>query len=235
MCARYGLSFGWPLKVFFSYEELSIITTSRLFQQLAVSLDPRKFVIAGPLLARSEEGSFMEGCDAKRKLVYVSLGTVYNKDKSFFSECFEAFRNSEYRVLVSIGTAIDPESLGEAPSNFTLAPSVPQMQVLRDATVFVSHGGMNSLNEALYHGVPLVLVPRALDQFMNCRIAANLGAGIWVRRPSGPNLRTAVDRVVNEPGFKDRARRLSAEIRAEPGIPKALEAIDEFKRAHGIV
>jgi UDP:flavonoid glycosyltransferase YjiC (YdhE family) len=109
------------------------------------------------------------------------------------------------------------------------------MQVLRNAAVFVSHGGMNSLNEALYHGVPLVLVPRALDQFINSRIVSDLGAGIYVKRPNGPNLRKAVDRVMNEPGYRNRARRLSVEIKAEPGIQKALEAIDEFKRAHGIV
>lgn len=235
MKALYGLSFGWPLRVFFSYEEVSIITTSRIFQHLADDLDPRKFIIAGPLLARPEEGSFMKETDSELKLVYVSLGTVYNNDKSFFGECFKAFRDSQYRVLVSTGTAIDARSLGEVPPNFTLAPAVPQMQVLRNTAVFVSHGGMNSLNEALYHGVPVVLVPQALDQFINSRRISDLGAGIYVRKPSGANLRKAVDRLMNEPGYRNRARALSVEIKAEAGIRKALEAIDEFKRAHAIV
>jgi MGT family glycosyltransferase len=234
MTAACGIRVGPPLRVFSSYEELSIITTSRVFQHLADRLDPRKFVIAGPLLARAGDGSPIEGGDSGSPLVYVSLGTVCNNDRDFFRECFRAFADSSYRILVSTGAGIDPPSLGEAPPNFVVASTVPQTDVLRTAAVFVSHGGMNSLNEALYYGVPLVLVPRALDQFVNSRRAADLGAGIVVRRRSGVNIRRAVDRVMNEPGYRARARQLSAEIRAEGGVEKALEAILEFKRAHGI-
>jgi MGT family glycosyltransferase len=231
---KYGLNFGWPLRVFFSYEEMSIVTTSRLLQQNADKLDPRKFIIVGPMLARTEEGSFVNEGGGDVELVYVSMGTVYNRDRGFFNECFKALGESGYRVLVSTGAAVDPGSLGEAPPNFTLAPSVPQMRVLGSAAVFVSHGGMNSLNEALYHGVPMVLVPRALDQFINSRRIAELGAGIYVKRPNAANLRRAVDLVMNEPEYRSAARRLSGEIRAEAGIERALAAIEGFKRTHGI-
>jgi MGT family glycosyltransferase len=229
---RYGIDFGWPLRVFSSYEELSIITTSRIFQPNADKLDRRKFLMAGPMIARAEEGSFEKQGD--EKLVYVSLGTVYNKDPRFYAECFKALGDSGYRVLVATGTAITNRSVGHTPSNFTLAPTVPQLRVLQDAAVFVSHGGMNSVNEALYQGVPMVLVPKALDQFINSRRIADLGAGIYVKRPNAKNLRKAVERVMTEPDYERSAQRLSAQIRAEASVEKALDAIDEFKRSRGI-
>jgi MGT family glycosyltransferase len=229
---RYGIDFGWPLRVFSSYEELSIITTSRIFQPNADKLDRRKFLIAGPMIARAEGGSFKKQGDGK--LVYVSLGTVYNNDPRFYTECFKALGDTKYRVLVAAGTAISNRRLGNAPPNFTLASTVPQLRVLRDAAVFVSHGGMNSVNEALYQGVPMVLVPKALDQFINSRRIADLNAGIYVKQPNAKNLRKAVERIMTEPDYQRSAQKLSGQIRAEASVEKALDAIDGFKRSRGI-
>jgi len=80
----------------------------------------------------------------------------------------------------------------------------------------------------------MVLVPKALDQFMNCRRIAELGAGIYVKRPNAENLRKAVERILIEPDYQRAAQRLSVQVRAEASVEKALDAIDGFKRSRGI-
>ena len=100
----------------------------------------------------------------ERKRVYVSMGTVlggeHALDASSFAPFFEALGDCEdCEVLVSVGKAI-AESLGRLPGNVTARASVPQIAALQDADVFVTHAGANSVHEGLFHGVPLVCVPR---------------------------------------------------------------------------
>ena len=59
---------------------------------------------------------------------------------------------------------------------------VPQLEVLRRASAFVSHGGMNSVSESLYFGVPLVCVPQMGEQEIVARQVEALGAGVHLAK-----------------------------------------------------
>ena len=54
-----------------------------------------------------------------------------------------------WQVIMSVGKSIDPESLEDIPAHFTIRQSVPQLEVLEKADLFISHGGMNSTMEAM--------------------------------------------------------------------------------------
>ncbi|MGB8455344.1 MAG: glycosyltransferase [Anaerocolumna sp.] len=85
-----------------------------------------------------------------RKLVCISLGTIANERLYFYRECIKAFSKSEYNVLISIGGKVNKKELEVIPSNIYIDDYVPQIEVLKRASLFISHGGMNSVNEALY-------------------------------------------------------------------------------------
>ena len=87
-------------------------------------------------------------------IVYASLGTLFNTDATFYLNCLEAFRGEDFQVILSIGSNVPQESLGPVPANFIVQTHVPQVDVLRRAAVFVTHGGMNSVSESLHCGVP---------------------------------------------------------------------------------
>ena len=59
-------------------------------------------------------------------------------------------------MIMSIGANVSRENLGAAPPNFMVYAHVPQLDILRRASAFLTHGGMNSVSESLYHGVPMV-------------------------------------------------------------------------------
>merc|ERR1719291_1496733 len=75
------------------------------------------------------------------------------------------------------------EGLPPAPSNFFLRREVQQLEVLKRCSAFVTHGGANSMHEALAYGVPLAVVPIFGDQPTNADTVARIGAGVSFRNP----------------------------------------------------
>ena len=169
-------------------------------------------------------------------LLYISLGTIFNARADFYRLCFEAFANSEYRVVMAIGDKTDPQLLGEIPANFIVRPSVPQLEILRRAALFITHGGMNSVNEGLAADVPLLLIPQGADQFLIARRVQQVGAGKMFSRGklSAEDLRDAARKILTNPAYSKRSAQLGASLRAAGGPPAAADAIETYKRKLGL-
>jgi len=102
--------------------------------------------------------------------VYVSLGTVHHGQIDFYRQCFDVFGRRSGQFILSIGRDTDVAALGPIPPNFIVRPHVPQIEVLERADAFITHGGMNSIHEELYFGVPMVLIPQQLEQLFGSLI-----------------------------------------------------------------
>lgn len=108
------------------------------------------------------------------KTIYISMGTVVKNSEVYYN-CIEAFRNTEYQVIMSIGdNEVDIQNL---PDHIEVYQSVDQMAVLSIADVFLTHCGMNSVSEALYYEVPLVMFPQTPEQEAVAKRVKELGAG----------------------------------------------------------
>ncbi len=165
-------------------------------------------------------------------LVYVSLGTTFHNAPSFYRHCFQAFAAMPWQVVLSAGgVSLEAfrESAGEAPSNFLVAPYVPQLALLERASVFVTHGGMNSVQEGLYFGVPMVAVPQRGDQFLSSARIEELGAGLALlpQRATPEALREAAARLLGESGFRHNAAALGESLRRAGGCARAATLILE--------
>ncbi len=77
-------------------------------------------------------------------------------------------------VIISTGQT-DPDALGPLPADVLPRRFVPQPEVPARAALFVTHGGMNSVNEAMYAGVPMLVVPQGADQPMTAARVVELG------------------------------------------------------------
>ena len=97
-------------------------------------------------------------------------------------------------MVLSVGADMDIPALGPLPENVEVYPSVDQMALLEKADVFLTHCGMNSANEALSYGVPLVCLPQTSEQGGVAERAAELGAGLLLKKPTVQNIRRAVER-----------------------------------------
>ena len=198
----------------------TIVYTSREFQP-KVDTFSDKYYFVGPSVSFVTSKKEIKN----RKKIYISLGTVNNKNLPFYKNCIEAFKESDIDVIMSVGNSTDISKLGEIPDNFVVKNMVNQVRVLQEVDAFISHCGMNSVNESLYYGVPIVLFPQQSEQKMVSNRVAELGAGIMLKNDKPKNIKKAIDEVLNNNKYKENANKLAESFRNAGGATKAVDAI----------
>ena len=151
----------------------------------------------------------------------MSLGTVvHNED--FYRAVIEAFRDlPDYQVVIALGQSELSDWQG-LPDHIEIHDRVDQMAVLAIADVFITHCGMNSASEGLYHQVPLILCPQTPEQGAVAKRTAELGAGYWLKLMTPAAIRRAVLTVLEEPHYRDAAGRVAKSFKASGGYQEAL-------------
>jgi len=128
---------------------------------------------------------------------------------------------------------ISIEELGYIPDNFQVKNSVRQIVVLQDTDVFITHCGMNSVNESLYYGVPMILYPQQEEQGMVAKRVSDLGAGIFLKGNNPKYIKDAVLQVMDNKDYKKSANKLAGSFKNAGSAKKAanfiLKAIDDIK------
>jgi UDP:flavonoid glycosyltransferase YjiC (YdhE family) len=172
-------------------------------------------------------------------LVYVTFGSVagqFPQALPAYGVALSAVADLPVRVLLTVGRDLDRAALPEAPDNVHIEPWVPQQDVLGHASAAVVHGGSGSTLGALAAGVPLVVVPLFADQPQNARRVAEVGAGLAVEpnRDDIPAtiapLREAIERVLSDASYGERAQHLADELRAEPPVDEAIPLLERLAR-----
>jgi MGT family glycosyltransferase len=131
-------------------EQLNIVYMPREFQPKNELFDERYAFVGPSLLKRAED---LEGeKNAKKRTLYISLGTIYNKRPAFFKQCFAAFSEGTWEVVVALGKqeGVVQQQAEKVADNFHIETFVDQSKVFPRTGVFVTHGGMNSVMESLY-------------------------------------------------------------------------------------
>lgn len=135
---------------------------------------------------RNEEDEQVEITDPRllkilqlnKKIIYVSFGTIFvhRSIKTIVSFLYKLnavlTEWPHATAIVSLGGAHLPESTLEKLSNINIFKFVPQASILKYCHLFITHGGLNSIKESLYQGVPMLVYPLAMDQIGNARKVA---------------------------------------------------------------
>jgi len=236
MVTEHGLRRPADLNILSSSAELNIVFTSRTFQPYAERFG-EQYEFVGPVVDLDRPEQEIEITrEPGQKLIYIAVGTVYQAQAGFFHTCMAALADSGYRVIMSTGRAVDPGSLDPIPANFTVGQFMPQLQILRQADLFVTHGGMNSIAEAMMLRVPLIVVPNTLEQAVNAGRVEQLGAGRYLppRELTAASLRTAVDSLLDDAGVAGAVERIRDSFVSAGGVERAAAAIVAFKTQYGV-
>lgn len=199
----------------------TIVYTSPQFQPCAETFSD-KYAFVGPSI-RPAAGEVEK---TEEKLVYISMGTVNNDMLPLYRNCIEALKDTPYQVILSVGGQVDPAQFGKLPENIAVYPSVDQIAVLEKADVFLSHCGMNSVSESLYHSVPLVMLPQTSEQGGVAVRTAQLGAGIRLEKTTPQAIRAAVETVLKDPAYRKNAADIAAGFQACSGPKGAADKIE---------
>lgn len=180
----YGLKKLGLLPVLMNRGDYNLCGYSRMFQP-GGGLFGAEYRFLGPLsvhrrTVERNDFSCPEPASGER-LIYISLGTIFNENEGLLSEVIRQFgRNVEeggdsgkqsFRVVLVC------EKNRRFPDNFIVCPFVDQSAVLRHADLFITAGGVNSIHEALYFGVPCLLCPQQGEQLLNAERFQRLGFG----------------------------------------------------------
>lgn len=198
----------------------TVVYTSPQFQPCAETFTD-KYAFVGPSIRPATS----EIEKTKDKLVYISMGTVNNDMLPLYKECINAFAETDYHVIMSVGNLVSMDAFGKLPANVSVYPSVDQIAVLEKADVFLSHCGMNSVNESLYFCVPLVMLPQTPEQGGVATRVEQVGAGIRLGKVNATSILDAVNTVLNDAAYQKNATAISDGFKACSGAKGAADKI----------
>jgi len=200
---------GYPIKNILDIlqndnETNTIVYTSSQFQPCADTFSD-KYAFVGPSIRPTTE----KIDKTHEKLIYISMGTVNNDMMPLYKDCIKALTDTEYQVIMSVGNLVSLDDFGKLPDNISVFPQVDQIAVLKEADVFVSHCGMNSVNESLYFEVPLVMLPQTSEQSGVATRVSQVGAGIQLNKINAVAIKTAIELLLTDMSYKDNAKKIS--------------------------
>lgn len=164
-----------------------------------------------------------------RPTVYVTMGTAFNDRPALFATVVEALRTEELNVVVTVGRGVDVAALPRA-GNVHVTDYLALSVVLPRCDVVVQHSGYLTIASSLWHGLPMVLLPVAVDQPYHAHRLVAAGAAIRLdhRTADAAAVRAAVRAALDEPLYRLNARRLGEELRRMPGLEHGLELLVEL-------
>ena len=182
-----------------------------------------------PLAVNSRRQRSMRGSNAMRIVRWCSspLGRSSRPETTCSRAIAHGLRQLDVRVALATGST-DPRRLGPLPSEWLVGSYLPQVSILRRASVLVTHAGNNSVTEALAEGVPMLALPFSTDQFDGAAAieAAGLGFAADPNRVTPLEVAEAVRCMIgtSHPALD----RLAVELAVRPGAGIARAAVDEW-------
>jgi zeaxanthin glucosyltransferase len=213
------------------YPELAHITQLPQCLDLPRATLPNNFHYTGPFAnrtARPSSGFPWHQLDG-RPIIYASLGTTRNVQAFVFRLIAEACKDFDLQLVISLGGRFDPAMFADLPGNPLVTRYAPQLHLLKLATLVITHGGPNTVFEALMEGKPMVAIPLAHDQPAIAARLARLGIAevLPVMRLSAKKIHSAVTKLLNDPAYRDAAVTIQNTLRSLRGSERAVDLIED--------
>ncbi|MGB7337378.1 MAG: macrolide family glycosyltransferase [Phototrophicaceae bacterium] len=219
------------------YADLNLVFTSEEFHPDNDFIDERFHFVGSSIdITTRNDSNFKVTNDTTT--VYISLGTINNLNLAFYRTVFEAFEDYPAYFILSVGANTQINQLQPIPDNFAVYPYVPQLQVLQQVDVFITHGGMNSVHEGLYYGVPEIVIPQQMEQLLNGLRIRAVGAGILLgeRPPYGQvtaqELHSALEIILADDTYRTNAKYYGKTLHDAGGYKNAVEEIEAYLKSY---
>ena len=226
---KYGCRVMTVKEIFDGHGDFNLVMMQKKLVPNYESFDD-SFVFTGVQIGRRTAfGSWKAPANGK-PLLYSSLGTAFNNWPEYYPILFDAVRDLDINVFAALG-AVDPASLKDIPANVEVGQMVPQLDILSQASAFITHAGMGGTGEAIYYGVPMIAIPQMEEQAITARQIENLGLGtafLDKNAITSENLKEAIQKLLTEPSCKETAHAFSEDMKALGGAKASAEALLHF-------
>jgi zeaxanthin glucosyltransferase len=221
----------WGLKCLSGEDQgdSSLAVLSQMVQELDFprSYLPKCFHYVGPLRNDEDtESSFpFEKLDG-RPIFYASLGTIVNSRRGLFTKISQACEGLEVQLVLAHGGVLSDREINGLPGSPIVVSYAPQRKIIERSSLCITHGGMNTVLDALGSGVPLVVMPIFGEQPGIAARVKHVGAGVIVD-PNDGDLRETIKKVLSDRGYQQRSAKLRESICNSGGVTKASKLIAE--------
>lgn len=146
-----------------------------------------------------------------RPVILINQGTVAKDLDDLIKPAIEALK--DLNVTVVAVPVENPSQLGTLPSNTFVAPYIPFGNLLPHVDIMIANGGFGATQNALAHGIPVVVGGATEDKMEVAARVEYSGAGINLRtqKPTAESIVQAVKTILAQPSYQQNARRLQAE------------------------
>ena len=184
--------------------DMNIVYTTKIFQDLNYGYDKKKYKFILPVIKNRDQENVIKFENTVGNIIYISLGSKPENPEEFFKMCIEAFKNKEVTVIMSIGENTDILDIGKIPKNFWIFNTVAQLDVLNHADLFITHGGMTSINESMYYGVPVIVIPQNAENELVAKSVSkyNIGKVIYKENVTTSELINCANEVLTLSKYK---------------------------------
>jgi zeaxanthin glucosyltransferase len=200
------------------------------------------FFIEASVDIERRDGDFLwDRIDEDKPLVYCTLGSLLPfKFPARASRFFQMFMDAMaqrpgLQGVVTIGNYLKAGEFN-CPGNVFIASTAPQVDVLKRASLMISHAGVTGVKESAFMGVPMLLIPISYDEFGNAArvVYHGLGERLRLKEVSAFELGRLIDRVLKDSSYSARAKVISEKLlnleRQSPGVA-IIEDIISHKEA----
>jgi UDP:flavonoid glycosyltransferase YjiC (YdhE family) len=236
---RDGVGLAPDLDLALLYQYLLIVPAPPSYQDPAMPLPPTAHAVCPFAFDRSGDEPLPAWVRTlpDRPVVYATMGTAFNRVDNILEAIVSGLRDEPITLIVTTGRDQDPAGFGPQPPNVHIERYVPQSLLFPHCNLVVTHGGSGTVMTALGHGLPMVIVPVSADQPDNARRGEQLGVAAVIdpdnRTPEA--FRAAARAVLGDPGFRQKAERLRAEIDKLPGPEHAVELLERLVKETPLV
>ena len=228
---RYG-NFGE--EIVNNVPDLTIVHTLKELQPYGEEFSEQFAYVGACATPPAEEKCEIPFDQMKGKIIYVSFGTIQSEmgdgRMGVFRMIMEALRDEDVSVIIAMGWKHTLEDFGNVPENVYLYSFVPQAEVLQHADLFIMHCGMNSTNDAVYYGVPMIGIPGGYDQPLTAELLEKRGMGkeIKLEDVTVDCLRETIFDILVNKEIYDNVKALSAKMRSVDCDKRTADLIEEY-------
>ena len=177
--------------------------------------------------------------DSEKKLIYCSLGShsEWAKDNwlrliASLTEAMALFNDTQ--LIIQVSDEKDREAIEPVPSNVIVVDWVPQLEVLEKADLFITHGGLSSVREAIYFGVPMIVFPYGMDQPGNAAriVYHRLGLRGDISSVDAGKAAQLIEKAMTDTGIQDNMKRMRAVFHQQTSYRDTVSFLETYMKTN---
>lgn len=212
-----------------------LVLFPRVFDFPSAKKKGRYYAEASIDLNREQPSFPWEKIDDSQPIVYVALGTLSLMAKSDYEKFFHTVIKAstkwpEWNWVLSIGNNLSIDDFKYACSNVIIVNRAPQLELLKKASLMITHGGPNSIKECIFFGVPMIVFPLWFDQPGNVARVIYHGLGLKgnFKTITSKELQALIEEVTTNPKFIERIKAMQRSFMEIEDAKPSIQLVERF-------